>query len=209
VYRSLEELPNQLFGFESIELTKAVSAFAYVDMYARCDVPEFSLLLHNLACIEPKGGIPFMDAVLRSYWRRPCNERHIESCFTTMGTESSTENDKMLVDIAIETLLRFDKAGEVPPARLEYWWNRKIVNAAPAARWRTLSWLSARHSGRAELLTRLNDSASSEIEGLRIDIRDILAQRLDATAKLNRWDFISKEEAVTIGNAIKVEHQTN
>jgi len=38
VYRSLEELPNQLFGFESIELTKAVSAFAYVDMYARVAV---------------------------------------------------------------------------------------------------------------------------------------------------------------------------
>lgn len=204
--------PDDLKGLEALQLAfmrvgnldsdGSATLMRYLDAYAECGLQQYSHVLHQLAHARPPSTTStLLDAILRSRWRYPCGEQHVAIC-KFMVNLPYRENNWPQVSLAIESLIRMDQTLLVPERELDRWWQQFVCEADTATRWQSISFVSARPSGRALLLKRLDNQESPLPTVVDDDVRAILQMRVRSARKLDRWDFMSRDEANVIDSKV-------
>ncbi len=174
------------------------------------DLGSPATLFESLGLIEDR---LLCEAVLFSRWQYPLEDRHVEACVDFLNlTEHNRHSDGVLV----ESLVRMDELGRVPPAALDDWWTQEAIlkssgvhsvrtndpkasaldQAFPHAEvWDTVCITSRTPSGRGFLIRRLG---TKDPLLLRTAIHHCLRLRAEATLRTKRWDFMTEAECQQI-----------
>ena len=167
----------------------------YMDALADLGSPSFAPIFRSIENTqEPNLTTILFDAIHRSRWQRPCNERHVLVCLGAL--DSPDFQSDAAIKVCVETLIRLDRCNDVPVAALKKWWKSEVVSAELPTQWDNLNIISRQRSGRAWLLRELEDLDSTST--LAVPIRHILSERAKSTQEFQRWDFMTSDECEDI-----------
>ncbi len=103
--------------------------------------------------------------------------------------------------LAVDVLLRLDKADEIPKEALDGWFSSNILRGHPGFRSHCLAALTLTPSGRTYLLDWVENAF------VRLELwKECVAQlqkRVDATLATGRFDFMSREECERIQDVLE------
>ena len=172
----------------------------YMDALADLGSPSFAPIFRAIENMQkPDLTTILFDAIHRSRWQRPCDERHVLVCLGAL--ESPDFQSEAAIKVCVETLIRLDKCNEVPVSALKKWWKNEVVAAEIPTQWDGLNIISRQPSGRAWLLRELEDLDSAST--LAVPIRHILSERAKTTQEFQRWDFMTSAECEDILARVK------
>lgn len=136
---------------------------------------------------------PVVSAILKSHWQWPCSqeeENGAELLLTAENCGSATEW------VVVEALVRMGRVQQVPPDRLNAWFDSAFICGDVMGRDETLRVLSEVIAGRKYLCVRAVDELIDV--PLRTAIIDMLAYRALATLRTKRFDFMPEDECTKV-----------
>ncbi|WP_145110959.1 hypothetical protein [Botrimarina mediterranea] len=114
----------------------------------------------------------YLEAVIRSAWSQPCEERHARACHERRELDPECRRDGAF---AVDALVRMGRTGEVPAEQLDEWLEQRVNRAEAPRRWRNLCWMSRDARLRQTLRAKL--SAEAFVRESADDVKAILDAR--------------------------------
>lgn len=195
---TLRTLFNTIAPFVFSRKKLSTSEFELVVQFtvnlARFGRPPFPPAL-NILDSRPGSGDAVFRAILRSSWDLPCKEEDLRMCGACTTKSASFP---ALSDACSNVLIRSGNPQMVGEAGLDLWWQNRISAKSQGALFEALSKTSLNSAGRGVLLEQYSQAAPK----IRSVIKTILAERVTATRKLKRWDFMTQEEISSVESSI-------
>ena len=132
---------------------------------------------------------PVVSAILKSHWQWPCSQEEANGAASLLTAENIGSATEWVV---VEALVRMSRMHQVPPDRLDAWFDSAFICGDVMGRDETLRVLSEVIAGREYLCVRAVDELIDL--PLRTAIIDMLAYRALATRRTKRFDFMPEDE---------------
>lgn len=193
-------LPSMIWKMRSPSGEEFETITDFLDAIGDCGAPEFPSALVLLEQADTLSG-EYFQAFLRSRWKMPCSNEHIQAC---LGGQFSSGKLSVFDLKRVETLIRLDRTDHVDESVLQKWWDAEVVHASDVGRAEHLAVVSSQPSGRKWLLSRVRIRADKPNPEIEKSVARKLRKRLAAARRLRRWDAMTSGECTQIEKVLKV-----